>query len=217
MIVWPQKVNLTFNTVPAGLTVYLDGIAKTTPFVYDTLLGFQHTLEIRDQSVGATSYTFDSWSDGGAQTHTITVPATDRTYTGDAQDARPSPHRRRSCRRRQRVNSGTTNSVAFNNNNTAGNLIVAYVIWSNSGNVSLTGQPREHVHARPGVPTLGHGSAPRSSTQRTSPAAPTRSPRPSPARSAAAGRCVYVHEYSGVDKTNPLDVETRGSGTDAKR
>ena len=28
MIIWPEKVNLTFNTVPAGLTLYLDGIAK---------------------------------------------------------------------------------------------------------------------------------------------------------------------------------------------
>ena len=28
VIIWPQKVNLTFNTVPAGLTLYLDGIAK---------------------------------------------------------------------------------------------------------------------------------------------------------------------------------------------
>ena len=25
--VWPQKVNLTFDTAPTGLTVYLDGIA----------------------------------------------------------------------------------------------------------------------------------------------------------------------------------------------
>ena len=50
--VWPQKVNLTFDTVPSGLTLYLDGIAQTTPFVYDTLVGFNHTIEARDQSSG---------------------------------------------------------------------------------------------------------------------------------------------------------------------
>ena len=31
VIIWPRKVNLTFDTAPAGLTLYLDGIAKTTP------------------------------------------------------------------------------------------------------------------------------------------------------------------------------------------
>ena len=52
VIIWPQKVNLTFDTVPTGLTLYLDGIAKTTPFVYDTLVGFNHTIEARNQSSG---------------------------------------------------------------------------------------------------------------------------------------------------------------------
>jgi hypothetical protein len=33
------------------------------------------------QTVGATGYTFTSWSDGGAATHTINVPATNTTYT----------------------------------------------------------------------------------------------------------------------------------------
>lgn len=81
VIVWPQKVNITFDAVPAGLTLYLDGIAHPAPFVYDTLIGFNHTLEARDQTVNSTNYTFASWSDGGAQTHVLTVPATDQTYT----------------------------------------------------------------------------------------------------------------------------------------
>ena len=81
MIIWPQKVNLTFNTVPAGLTLYLDGIAKATPFVDDTLIGFNDVIEARDQTSGGTAYTFASWSDGGAQQHTIVVPSTAQTYT----------------------------------------------------------------------------------------------------------------------------------------
>jgi glucose/arabinose dehydrogenase len=79
--IYPQKVNLSFDTVPSGRTLYLDGIAKTTPFVYDTLIGFNHTIEARDQSSGTTNYTFSSWSDGGGQQHTITVPSTDQAYT----------------------------------------------------------------------------------------------------------------------------------------
>ena len=77
----PQKVNLSFDTVPSGRTLYLDGIAKTTPFVHDTLVGFNHTIEARDQTAGNTAYTFASWSDGGARQHTITVPASPATYT----------------------------------------------------------------------------------------------------------------------------------------
>jgi len=79
--VWPSKVNLTFDTVPSGLTVYLDGIAQPTPLVHDTLVAFSHTIAAPNQSTPTTIYTFDHWSDGGAQTHTITVPATSATYT----------------------------------------------------------------------------------------------------------------------------------------
>jgi glucose/arabinose dehydrogenase/PKD repeat protein len=79
--VWPSKVNLTFDTLPAGLTIHLDGIAQPTPLVYDTLIDFQHDIEAPDQSTVTTIYTFDDWSDGGTQMHTITVPATDASYT----------------------------------------------------------------------------------------------------------------------------------------
>ena len=54
--------------------MYVDGIARTTPFVLDTLVGFNHTIDARDQTSGGNSYSFTSWSDGGAQSHTITVP-----------------------------------------------------------------------------------------------------------------------------------------------
>ena len=80
-IVSPDKVNLTFDTAPGGLTLYVDGIAHQGPFVYDTLIGFTHTIEARNQSVSTSSYTFASWSDGGAQLHTITVPTGPQSYT----------------------------------------------------------------------------------------------------------------------------------------
>ena len=79
--IWPDKVNLPFDTSPSGLTLYIDGVARTTPFVLDTIVGFNHTIEARDQTSGSSSYSFGSWSDGGAQTHTITVPATSRSFT----------------------------------------------------------------------------------------------------------------------------------------
>ena len=77
VIVSPQKVDLAFDTAPDGLTLYVDGVARAAPFVLDTLVGFNHTVEARDQS----DYIFDSWSDGGAQSHTIVAPSTEQSYT----------------------------------------------------------------------------------------------------------------------------------------
>ena len=83
--VFPEKVNLTFDTAPAGLTLYVDGIAHTGPFVYDTLIGFNHTIEARNQTIGTNTYNFASWSDGGTQQHSITVPACCANLHGDLQ------------------------------------------------------------------------------------------------------------------------------------
>jgi glucose/arabinose dehydrogenase/chitodextrinase len=81
--IWPEKVNLSFDTAPPGLTLYLDGIAHTAPFTYSSLIGFNHTIEARNQTSGNNSYAFSSWSDGGAQTHTITVPTTNQSFTAN--------------------------------------------------------------------------------------------------------------------------------------
>ena len=83
--VYPDKVDLSFQTVPIGLSVDLDGVRRATPFVVDDLIGFQHVLAAPAQQSGGTSYTFASWSDGGAASHTIIVPANDATYTATFQ------------------------------------------------------------------------------------------------------------------------------------
>jgi hypothetical protein len=79
--IFPDKVDLTFNTAPGGLTLYVDGIAHAAPFVYDTLIGFSHTIEARNQTGETTTYNFASWSDGGAQQHAISVPTLAQTFT----------------------------------------------------------------------------------------------------------------------------------------
>gem|GEM_PF-698801 len=81
VLIYPDKVNLTFGTAPTGLTLHLDGIARTVPFVHDTLIGFTHTIAAQDQIQATTSYTFASWSDGGAQQHVIVVPSAAQSYT----------------------------------------------------------------------------------------------------------------------------------------
>ena len=81
--IWPRKVNLTFDTAPSGLTLYLDGIAKTTPFVYDTLVGFHHTIEARDQTRADRQRHVRVVVRRRDASHTLVVPATDQRVHGD--------------------------------------------------------------------------------------------------------------------------------------
>jgi glucose/arabinose dehydrogenase/chitodextrinase len=116
VIVWPQKVNVSFDTAPTGLTVYVDGVAKTAPFTIDALIGFNYTVEARDQTLAGSNYTFSSWSDGGAQTHTLTVPTTARSYTATfTAGAAPSG---RAAAWGFNETGGTTSADASGNNNT---------------------------------------------------------------------------------------------------
>ena len=65
--------------------------------------------------------------------------------------------------RAREVTSGTTNSLAFTSANTAGNLIVVYVVWNNTGAVSLSDTRGNTYAARPAHP-WGNGGARRYST-----------------------------------------------------
>jgi hypothetical protein len=50
--------------------------------------------------------------------------------------------------RAEGITSGTTNSLAFNSANTAGNLIVAYLVWSNTGSVTLSDSQEKPLRGR---------------------------------------------------------------------
>ena len=93
--VYPDKVNLSFDTVPSGLTVQIDGISKQTPFVLDDLIGFHHTITAPDQASGGLDYTFLGWSDGGTQSHDIVVPTTNQTYVATFNASQPTRARGR--------------------------------------------------------------------------------------------------------------------------
>ena len=78
----PDKVLLTFRTEPAGLSLSVDGIPQSAPFVLDTLIGFRHAVEAPSpQTIGSNRYGFTSWSDGGARAHEVTVPSSAATLT----------------------------------------------------------------------------------------------------------------------------------------
>lgn len=60
------------DTAPPGLTVEVDGIPRTAPYILSCLQGSVHTVGAPSpQGTTGTRYTFQSWSDGGAQSHDI--------------------------------------------------------------------------------------------------------------------------------------------------
>jgi hypothetical protein len=78
----PNVVTLTLLTEPSDLELTLDGQPIGTPSAVDSVVGMTRTLGApTSQRVNKANYTFDGWSDGGAQIHDVSTPATDTTYT----------------------------------------------------------------------------------------------------------------------------------------
>ena len=133
VIVYPDKVNLTFDSVPAELTLYLDGIAHTGPFVYDTLIGFNHTIEARNQIIGTNTYNFASWSDGGTQQHLITVPATGQIYTATYNVVTtPAPLAFVQVNAATPQTNQSTVSVTYTSAQVAGDTNILAIGWNNA-------------------------------------------------------------------------------------
>ena len=74
--VHPRTVNLTLGSSPPGLALTLNAETVAAPFTRAVIEGSTNSVTANDQSLGGTSYTFQSWSDGGAATHTLVAAAT---------------------------------------------------------------------------------------------------------------------------------------------
>ena len=81
----PRTVVLTFKTNPGGLVLtdlVVNEAPKTTPFSVTVVVGSANSVSAPSpQQFKRSTYFFTSWSDGGAQSHTITAPAVNTTYT----------------------------------------------------------------------------------------------------------------------------------------
>jgi PKD repeat protein/glucose/arabinose dehydrogenase len=78
----PRTVVLTLATTPGGLRLAVNGSEATATFTRTVIIGSTNTISATTpQTKNKRTYTFNSWSDGGVQTHTITAPATATTYT----------------------------------------------------------------------------------------------------------------------------------------
>ena len=72
----PVRVPITIDSAPTGVVIEIDRLSHTTPYVLQCVLGSVPTLNaLSPQTAGASRYTFSNWSDGGAQSHTVTCTA----------------------------------------------------------------------------------------------------------------------------------------------
>jgi hypothetical protein len=70
--IFPNVATVTVNSNPPGLSIDARGVGST-PFTRTLIKGDRMSLSAADQNVWIFPYEFDSWSDGGAQAHDITV------------------------------------------------------------------------------------------------------------------------------------------------
>jgi hypothetical protein len=79
----PQTVVLTFTSSPSGAQLVVGGQSGTAPFTRTVIVGSANSISAPSpQFLGqqSRSHEFRKWSDGGAQTHIITAPASATTY-----------------------------------------------------------------------------------------------------------------------------------------
>jgi hypothetical protein len=77
----PNLVTLTFGASDPDATFTIDGIPHTGQYSEQAVVGVQRTLNAPSpQFVRGQQLLFASWSDGGAQSHTIITPGTNTSY-----------------------------------------------------------------------------------------------------------------------------------------
>jgi glucose/arabinose dehydrogenase len=78
----PRTVTITLTATPSGPQVTLDGQPQITPVSFLGVVGMIRTIGAPSpQTINGRQFTFKSWTDGGAQTHTIVTPAANTTFT----------------------------------------------------------------------------------------------------------------------------------------
>ena len=87
----PKTVTLSFATVPTGLQLAVGSTSSVTPFTRTVIQGSRNTISATTpQTLGGSTYTWQSWSDAGLQSHDVIANAA-ATYTATYQVATGSP------------------------------------------------------------------------------------------------------------------------------
>ena len=79
---WPT---ISIKTNPPGQKVLIDGTEYTAPQSYKWQPGSNHSIGVNSPQIISDNirYIYSNWDDDGAQTHDISVPESDQTYTAN--------------------------------------------------------------------------------------------------------------------------------------
>lgn len=81
VLIEPRTTTWTFTSQPPGLQLAAYGSTATTPFTRTVIVNAQSTISAPLlQQLGPNAYQFASWSDSGAQTHTVTASSVPQTF-----------------------------------------------------------------------------------------------------------------------------------------
>ena len=87
----PKTVVLSFSSSPSGLQLSVNASSSATPFTRTVIVGSTNSVSATSpQTLGGTTYSFTSWSDGGAQSHNVVAPAGPTTYTATYSSSPPA-------------------------------------------------------------------------------------------------------------------------------
>lgn len=88
VFIYPIKSTFTIATQPEGMTVFLDGVPRTTPSTIQGVVNFKRELNVpTTQILNGKQYQFVGWSDGQPQKHFIEVKDAPATYTAIYEEA----------------------------------------------------------------------------------------------------------------------------------
>lgn len=82
--IYPDKVDVSFATNVPGIPVFIDGLPFASPFVYDSLKGFNHVISVpASYCVEDISYQFQSWNHGASRTFDLIVPESNVAFSAN--------------------------------------------------------------------------------------------------------------------------------------
>jgi glucose/arabinose dehydrogenase/PKD repeat protein len=91
-VITPETVTFTLESTPPGTPVTYGGETGTTPYTRQSAIGYRTTVSAANEFArSGRLYRFDSWSDGGARSHDVTIPSTASTLTASYTDIGPDP------------------------------------------------------------------------------------------------------------------------------
>ncbi len=80
--IYPEEVDITLNSQPSGIALFLDEEVITTPLVYDNVIGFKSIITAPQTAcIDNIQYSFDNWSNAAAASFNYTLPDHNETLT----------------------------------------------------------------------------------------------------------------------------------------